>query len=136
MTDPNQSNVQKFRKQMRLLFSAAFLVALALLPVQAAETQRIAAVVNEDAISDFDLEARMKLIAYTANLRESRELLRRMVPEILRTLIDERLKIQEAERLEITVKEEEMEAARRRIESRNSIPDGGLNDALIREGIP
>jgi len=121
---------------MRFFFLATLLVALTLSPVQAAETQRIAAVVNEDAISDFDLDARMQLIAFTANLRDSMEVLRRMMPEILRTLIDEKLKIQEAARLEIEIEEEELEAAMRRIESRNGIPDGGLNDTLAKEGIP
>lgn len=136
MTDSIRSEVQKFRNQMRFLFLATLLVALGLSPVQAEETQRIAAVVNEDAISDFDLDARIQLIAFTANLRDSTEILRRMMPDILRTLIDEQLKIQEAARLEIKIEEEELEAAKRRIESRNGIPDGGLNDTLAREGIP
>ena len=127
MTDSIRSEVQKFRNQMRFLFLATLLVALGLSPVQAEETQRIAAVVNEDAISDFDLDARIQLIAFTANLRDSTEILRRMMPDILRTLIDEQLKIQEAARLEIKIEEEELEAAKRRIESRNGIPDGGLN---------
>ncbi|MCE2510180.1 MAG: peptidylprolyl isomerase [Alphaproteobacteria bacterium] len=121
---------------MRFFLLVAFLTALAFPTAQAAESQRIAAVVNEDAISDFDLEARMRLIAYTANLRGSQEILRRMMPEILRALIDEKLKIQEAARLEITIDDEEMEAAKRRIESRNGIPDGSLNDTLATEGIP
>jgi peptidyl-prolyl cis-trans isomerase SurA len=121
---------------MRLFFLTALLIALTLSPVRAAETQRIAAVVNEDAISDFDLDARIQLIAFTANLRGSTAILRRMMPEILRTLIDEKLKIQEAARLEIKIEEKELEAAKRKIESRNGIPDGGLNDTLAREGIP
>ncbi|PCJ61567.1 MAG: hypothetical protein COA65_01020 [Rhodospirillaceae bacterium] len=124
---------------MRTFFLAAFSAALLFTPIfpsaQAEETQRIAAVVNEDAISEFDLNSRMRLIAYTANLRDSTEALRRMLPDILRALIDEQLKLQEAERLEITVADEELESAKRRIESRNGMPEGGLKETLDREGI-
>jgi len=121
---------------MRYFSFAVLLFALMQPSAWAEETQRIAAVVNEDAISDFDLDARVRLIAFTANLRGSTETLRRMVPEILRTLIDEQLKLQEAERLEITIEDEEMESAMRRIESRNGISDGELETTLNQEGIP
>ncbi len=121
---------------MRFFSFVVLLIALTVSFARAEETRRIAAVVNEEAISDLDLDARLRLIAFTANLRESTDVLQRMVPEILRTLIDERLKIQEASRLEIKVEDEELEAAKRGIESRNGIPEGTLDDALRTEGIP
>jgi len=130
-----RKNVTDSSNLMRTFFLAALLFTLIFPSAKAEETQRIAAVVNEDAISEFDLNSRMRLIAYTANLRDSTEALRRMLPDILRALIDEQLKLQEAERLEITVADEELESAKRRIESRNGMPEGGLKETLDREGI-
>lgn len=64
----------------------------------AQDSMRIAAVVNEDAISVLDVRERTELILATTGLSDTPETRRRIMPQVLRTLIDETLQLQEAER--------------------------------------
>src|SRR5438105_15914693 len=69
---------------------------LAPAPGRAQEMLRIAAVVNDEVISLFDVNARIRLLLLTINQPESPEAFRQMFPQVLRSLIDERLQLQEA----------------------------------------
>ncbi|MDD9983492.1 MAG: SurA N-terminal domain-containing protein, partial [Gammaproteobacteria bacterium] len=108
----------------------AALLLLALIPlvlspadrVRGQDAVRIAAVVNNEAISIPDLVARIDIAIVSSRLRASDELRRQLAPQVLRSLIDERLKVQEAERLGVSVSEAEMANARRAVEQRNGIP--------------
>jgi len=64
----------------------------------AQDSMRIAAVVNEDAISVLDVRERTDLIFATTGLSDTPETRRRIMPQVLRTLIDETLELQEAKR--------------------------------------
>ncbi|MBM3601072.1 MAG: peptidyl-prolyl cis-trans isomerase [Alphaproteobacteria bacterium] len=97
--------------------------------------QRIAVVVNEEAISVRDVEARMHLVIVSSALRDSGELRQRLRPQILRTLIDERLQLQEARRLKIPVSETEIKGALATIEQQNRLPPGGIETLFERTGI-
>ena len=80
--------------------------ALALSPGRNATAQeglRIAAVVNDEAISILDLESRIVMAIASSNVKDGRETRRRMAPSMLRNLIDERLMQQEIRRLDIKV---------------------------------
>lgn len=77
---------------------------------QSSETQveRIMAVVNDQVISEYDLEQRMNLIlsAAGANVsREQREMLRR---QALENLVDEILQLQEAAEFELEISDQEI----------------------------
>ncbi len=69
----------------------------------AARTERIAVVVNEEAISISDVSDRMKLIVSSSNLPNSEEIRTKLTPQVIASLVDERIKMQEAGRLGITV---------------------------------
>lgn len=127
--------------QLRLSLIAgllsAFLCALLaadMAPVQAQNVQRIAAVVNDDVISIFDLEQRMFLVMATSGIPDSPEVRRRMQPQVMRSLIDERLQMQEAQRISATVTDKEVEEAVGRIERANGMPPGTLYVELDRQG--
>ena len=60
---------------------------------------RIAAVVNDDAISLLDVYERTAIIFATTGLEYTQETEQRIFPQVLRTLIDERLQLQEGERV-------------------------------------
>ena len=81
----------------------------------------IAAVVNDDVITEYDVIARMRLVMLSARIPDTPENRERLLPQVLRSLIDERLQIQEAQRLEISVEKDELEAAIRRIEEANVV---------------
>jgi peptidyl-prolyl cis-trans isomerase SurA len=123
---------------VRLSFAAlAFFACLAAasLHLHAQETQRIAAVVNDEVISVYDLINRTRLAILSAGLPDTIETRRRLRPQVLRALIDERIQVQEAQRQNISASPEEMEAAVARIEENNRMPRGGLEQVIRRAGI-
>ena len=87
----------------QILFKFAVVVALAFVAqadqARAQSVQRIAAIVNDELITAYDLETRMKLVILSTRLPDTIEVRRRIGGQILRTLIDERLQMQEAVRL-------------------------------------
>lgn len=99
------------------------------------ESLRIAAVVNDEVISVYDLAARIDIAVTASRLRDDPALRRQLAPQILRSLVDERLKMQEAERLALTVGEAELASAMRLIEERNGITPGGLGAFLESRGL-
>lgn len=97
---------------------------------------RIVASVNDDAITDYDLNARAMLLATSANLAITNENRTQIARQALRELIDERLKTQEAKRLGISASDQEVGAAIRTIERNNKMEQGGLMQELTRTGVP
>ena len=104
--------------------------------VSAQSVQRIAAIVNDELITAYDLEARIKMVMVSTRLSDSREARRRIRPQVLRTLIDERLQLQEARRRNISVSKRDITRARAAIEKQNKLPKNGLDAMLKRNGIP
>ncbi|MFQ5938477.1 MAG: peptidylprolyl isomerase [Alphaproteobacteria bacterium] len=95
----------------------------------------IAAVVNDDVISMYDLMARTRLAIVSSGLEDTPEIRRRLAPQVLRSLIDEKLQLQEAKRLNIAIAEDEIAAAIARIEQENKVPAGSFDDFLVQNGI-
>ncbi|MET0293989.1 MAG: peptidylprolyl isomerase, partial [Phenylobacterium sp.] len=74
-------------------------------PPQAASARRglseaVAAVVNDDIVSTFDLAQRMRLLVATTGIQPSQQNLPQLQREALTSLVDERLQIQELRRLQ------------------------------------
>lgn len=101
----------------------------------AVPTQRIAAVVNEDAVSLYDLNVRIDIVMATGGMPNSPEIRQRLAPQILRALIDETLKIQEAKRAGVTVSTEDINGGIERLERQNKLPPGGLEKAFKAAGL-
>ncbi len=122
--------------------AACAAVALALLATalphaaMAQQSLRIAAVVNNDIVTEFDVIVRLQLIIRTSGLPADQETQQRLAPQILRQLIDERLQEQEAVRLGIQVEESELAAGLAELESNNNIPAGQLQTAIESIGVP
>lgn len=104
-------------------------------PLHAQETQRIAAVVNDEVISIYDLVNRTRLAVISSGLPDSPETRRRVQPQVLRALIDEKIQAQEAARQNITASEADIQTAISRIEENNRMPPGGLEQAIANSGI-
>lgn len=100
-----------------------------------AQSLRIAAIVNDDVISVYDVNERMRLIMFSANIPDTPEARQQLGPQIVRSLIDEQLEMQEAKRLNISVEQSEYEAAIARLESQNRLPAGQLPNYLSEHGI-
>ena len=132
------SSISSFVRLSARCFCAAAVGALLLLgPVAPSEAQdtRIAAVVNDEAISVSDLENRLKLVLVSSGVPDTPETRQRLRPQVLRGLIDERLEMQEAKRLKVTVSDADIEEALGRIAKQNNLTADQLTEYLGRVGI-
>ena len=63
-------------------------------------SESVAAVVNDDIVSSYDLMQRMRLLMVTSGMQPTQENLPQLEQEALRSLIDERIQMQELKRIE------------------------------------
>lgn len=104
-------------------------------PAIAQSTLRIAAIVNDDVISIYDLETRLSLIIASSGMEDRIEVRRRMGSQVLRSLIDEKLKMQEAKRLGIQVSKEDIDRALRQVAAQNKADFSQIDQLLAQQGI-
>jgi peptidyl-prolyl cis-trans isomerase SurA len=91
---------------------------------------RIAAVVNDDIISIFDLVSRVRMVMMSSNIPDTPETRQKIGPQILRGLIDEKLELQEAKKKSVTATDSEIGNALGLIEKQNNMKAGQLNEYL------
>ncbi|MBO89579.1 MAG: hypothetical protein CMP14_08655 [Rickettsiales bacterium] len=87
---------------------------------------RIAAIVNDEIISVFDLENRVRLVAATTNTSKSLEKLNRIKPQVLRQMIDEKVQLQEAKKLNIRVSSREFNGTIANLERQSKMRPGQI----------
>ncbi|ADM08543.1 peptidyl-prolyl cis-trans isomerase family protein [Parvularcula bermudensis HTCC2503] len=98
-------------KRLAILWVTLILTGLTAPLANAQVGERVAAVVNDDPISTFDVRQRIQLIIVTEGMRNlPQEALAQLQGRALRELIEERLKLQEAERFELTIPDEAIDA--------------------------
>ena len=86
--------------------SAAAALAAALCatgPATAQNAEGVAAIVNDQVISTFDVRQRATLLLVSAGMQPTPELQQRARAQALRDLVDERLQVEEARRFEISI---------------------------------
>lgn len=105
-------------------------------PAAAQRTLSIAAIVNDDVVSVFDLDARLQMVIVSSGLRTTRKLREKLAPQVLRGLIDERIRLQEAKRRNVSVTESNLQRAITVIEKRNKVAPGQLKSFLADNRIP
>lgn len=91
---------------------------------QAQMLDRVVAVINDEAISYRDVEARVRLALVSSNIPDSQEARQRVVPQVLRKMIDERLQVQEAQRLGIVLSNADVDGAIATVEQQSRMPRG------------
>jgi peptidyl-prolyl cis-trans isomerase SurA len=104
-------------------------------PAAAQQVERIAAVVNDEVISLFDLDSRVNLVMTTGRLPDTPDSRRRIVPQVLRALINERLQLQEAKKRNVSVSEQEIGQAVANIERDNRLQSGQLATVLQQQNV-
>lgn len=118
------------------LFAVLAVLAIASPGAQASELNRIAAVVNDDAISMLDLQMRMRMIQVTSKLPDTKEVRDRLSAQVLRKMVEERLMAQEAKRLKISISKDEVVKQIATIEQQNRLNAGDLERILKQAGVP
>lgn len=107
-------------------------------PVAQASSQLgldIAAVLNGEIISTYDVDSRIKFIIATTNLSNTPEVRAGIRPQIVRALIDERLQLADAEKNGITVSDEEVARAVAALEKQRNMSDGAIMRMLAQNGV-
>ena len=102
---------------------------------QAQGSVAIAAVVNEDVITMFDVQSRTALFIATSGLEDSAEMRQRLVPQVVDVLIEDRLKLQEAAKQKIMTNDQEVRESLVTIEQRNGMQPGALRQLLASSNI-
>ena len=129
------SPVQRAFGLAPLAFVVAFVMGSWCAGAAAQDTQRIAAVVNDDVISTYDLIERVELVVRTTGLPDTADSRERIRPQVLRALIDERLQLQEAKRIGVELGPGDIDNALRFLERQNRIPEGKMIEALRSRGV-
>jgi peptidyl-prolyl cis-trans isomerase SurA len=99
------------------------------------DAMRIAAVVNEDVISLFDVQSRIQLFLITAGIEDSIDVRQRLLPQVMNALIEEKLKVQEARIEEIETTQDEVFGAVQIIEQNNGMQPGAFRAMLAEQDI-
>ncbi|SMF83366.1 periplasmic chaperone for outer membrane proteins SurA [Tistlia consotensis] len=104
-------------------------------PAAAEEVMRAAAVVNDEIVSQLDLEMRLRIAMAGAGVKDTPETRQRLLRPVMRQLIDERLEMQEAKRLGISVPDEAVDDAFTRIAKNNRMAPEQFAEVMKKAGI-
>jgi peptidyl-prolyl cis-trans isomerase SurA len=136
MLMPNPATLKLLRHGVACLaLLAGCVIAGLALPAQAQDQLRIAAVVNDDIISELDVYMRLRMAMLSARLEDTEETRRRLLPQVLRNLIDDRLKLQEAKRTGVRINPADVERRIDRLAERNNMSRADLEAFLKANGI-
>jgi peptidyl-prolyl cis-trans isomerase SurA len=131
------SGMTVLKRLLRAALAAAALAALLLAGgrAEAQDLQKIAAVVNDDVITYYDLLARVNLIVSTSNLPNTPDTIKTLAPQVLQSLINERLQLQEAQKVGVEVGQKDLDSAVATIERLNQMPEGAFLSFLKDRGL-
>ena len=122
-----------FRKY---LLTATALISTAFAPAALGQTgQGIAAIVNEDIITTYDLRQRVLFILATTGVERDEATLRRIQSQALRNLIDEELQMQESRKFDQTIGDDEVHESVVQLVSRNGLQPEDVEQQLAGVGV-
>lgn len=104
-------------------------------PAQETPDMSIAAVVNDEVISVYDLQSRERMVLLSSNVPDTPDARKKLDTEVLRSLVDERLQLQEAKKQNVVATDDEINSALGKIEKQNNMQPGQLNEFLKQRGI-
>lgn len=124
-------------RQIFYVFSLIMAFAVIHLPISAWAMQaEISIIVNDDAISELEINDRMKLLMSSNGIPETAENKERLRPQVKQMLIDEALRVQEAEKHDIKVSDDEIQQGVAQIASQNNFTLEQFAQIIDRQGIP
>jgi peptidyl-prolyl cis-trans isomerase SurA len=123
---------------LALSLIGAALCAAALVAAPAAQAQdelKIAAVVNDDVITQFDVYMRLRLAMLSARLEDTPDTRQRLLPQVMRTLIDDRLKLQESKTQGVTVGDGDVNGRIDNLAKKNGLSREDFESMLSSNGV-
>lgn len=131
----NLAGLREMAFRPLILCAGLIALALAVSGVQAQQILGIAAVVDDEVISAYDLEERLDLVIVSANLPRTEDTRRRLRPQVLRTMVDEELQKIAARDAGVQVLNGEIDEEVEKIAQRNGMSGERLLDQLRRSGV-
>ncbi len=121
----------------QLSAAAVLAVAMGAAPMTATaqNAEGVAAIVNDNVISTFDVRQRATLLLVSAGLQQTPEIQQRARAQALRDLVDERLQIEEAARFEIRVTPDTIDRRLADIARQNETTVEALTQSLSTAGV-
>ncbi len=120
---------------LRTALCAGAVFAATLSTVWAQDVQRIAAIVNDQVISAYDLQQRVKLVLVTSGIPQTPENIERVEKQILRSLVDEKLQLQEAAKHDVKVPTNEIDKEIERIAKQSNVSPEQILETLTKQGV-
>ena len=99
------------------------------------QLEGVAALVNDEPISFFDVRQRAQMLMVTLSVQPSQEVFQQLLSNALEQLIDERLQLQAAEELELEISKDRMEDSLNRIAEQSGSNMEQLTEEFSRAGI-
>lgn len=117
--------------------AAAFLAALGGLstPAMAQFAEGVAAIVNDEIISTFDVRQRANLLLVSAGIQSTADMQQRARSQALRDLVDEHLQLQEAAKYDISISADQVDRRLADIARQNQTDIPGLTSQLAGNGV-
>ena len=126
-------------KGLMTSLAGLFLVAFAFSPIsaeaQVVKGEGIAAIVNDEVISTYDVSQRANLILISAGIQRTPEIDARVKQQVVQTLIDEKLQLQEAGRFDIEITADEVNTAIGQLGQQNNITPQAMAESLRQSGV-
>ncbi|HVM82483.1 MAG TPA: peptidylprolyl isomerase [Candidatus Binatia bacterium] len=104
-------------------------------PAAAQDELKIAAVVNDDVITQLDVFMRLRMAMLSAKLQDTPETRQRLLPTVMRALIDDHLKYQEAKTQGVTVGDAEVNNRIETLAKRNGMTRQDFETMLNGNGV-
>ena len=101
----------------------------------AQQSHGIAAVINDDIVTNHDLAQRVLFMMATTGAERNEATLRRIQQQALRNLIDEHLQMQESEKFEQTIGDEEVNRSVASLFARNGLEPQEVIGRLAQAGV-
>jgi peptidyl-prolyl cis-trans isomerase SurA len=122
-----------FKFYSLLLLAAGLLIVSS--AAHAAQSTGIAAVVNDEAISFNELNARLKLVMESSGIEDKPETRQRLGQQIIGVLVDEAIRLQEAANLELEVSDTEITQGLGALAAQNNMQPEQLLEMFKARGI-
>lgn len=122
-------------KKIKYIFLIFFLIANFNENLKSQDIQAIAVIVNDEVISRYDVNQRVRLILVTSGIPATEENVKRIEEQAIKALIDEKIQIQEAIKLEVPDSPDEINLMLDNIARSNQTTAEGILESITSQGV-
>ena len=122
-------------KKVKYIFFVLVLIINFNWTLKSQDIQSIAVIVNDEVISKYDVNQRVKLVLVTSGIPATEENIKRIEEQAIKALINEKIQIQEAIKLEVPESPEEINLMLENIARSNQTTAEGILESITSQGV-